>query len=154
MLKEIKKLFGGKTVSQIGLNSPNHLARGYGYRGIGVNQVSNEISNWKEKVKRIYQEAETSARNSQSGWLVTEAWIPFLKMKPGSPDQGEPMTSPKGGSYDELQDEFYQIAVDEYLSFAGQTRPSGFFFTQYLMPWAKVKGRASKVVLKHFFQKI
>ena len=154
ILPEIKETYGGKVVYQRGMFNPNHLSKGYDYLGTGLNQVGRELEDFRGLVSEVYSSAEEIARKSGSGWLVTELWIPYRKMVPESPEAGDVLRSPKGLSYEDLQGEFYKIAFEEYQNFQGKIKPSGLIFTQYLMPWGKVKYTPAEELIRLFFQDI
>ena len=153
VLPEIRKAFKGRVIYQAGLWNPLLGSKGYDLFGTGLNNVGAELAGWREQAKRVYGYAETNAKRQGSGWMVTEFWAPIR-------EQGEPNKETKllytrsGVAYDEIQHEFYKIAIEEYLKWNGDIKPSGFAFTQYSNPSAPVKDRPAEELIKDFYNQL
>ncbi|GEM_PF-1742663 len=154
ILPEIKKIFTGKTVAQYALPTPNTNVPGYDYVAPDISPSGRNLEDWKAYFPQLLGYAATAAKNSGSQWFIGELWVPHHDRQAGSGKAGKLLTTVDGQSYDELQDEFYAAAFEEYEKFALEPKPQGLMFTQYAVPYASIKGRPAETVLKDFFGKI
>ena len=150
ILPEIKKVYSGKTVLQEGLNGPsfrinNLQAKGYDYIAIDFNQASDNLEQFRERVKQLYGDLETVATSSNSGWFIAEAWFPHSQFG---------LTNADGESYDGLQDDYYRVALEELENFNGNIEPSGFMYVSYMTLDSGIKERPAESVIKEFYQKL
>ena len=154
ILPEIKKIFTGKTVAQYALPTPNTNVPGYDYVAPDMSPSGRNLEDWRTYFPQLLEYAATAAKNSGSQWFIGEFWVPHHDRQAGSGTAGKLLTTVDGQSYDELQDEFYAAAFEEYEKFAGELKPQGLMFTQYAIPYASIKGRPTEAVIKDFFGKI
>ncbi|MCK4428824.1 MAG: hypothetical protein KAU95_00490, partial [Candidatus Aenigmarchaeota archaeon] len=151
MLPKLKKVFNGKLMIKLtGVKEEYKTinAGGYDYIGITLFHRNKGLVAFREDVREQYSIiADISERNNIS-WLVSEAWFPYGK-KIFYPVE----TNEDGESLNELQDEYYDISIQEYSEFAGN-KPSGYIFCAWLMPGLDVKERTAANSLKAFFNRI
>lgn len=150
VLPDLRKFFKGKIIYQSGIYNNNSGSVGYDIFGTGLNQVSREVSNFRDQVKQVYEFAETNAKRQGSDWMVTELWIP-IREHDGTAYGGELMKSPSGVPYIDTQHEFYRIAFEEYENWDGDLKPVGLGFTAYINPTSGIRGRPAEALVAEFF---
>lgn len=147
ILPKLKKVFKGRLMAKLDKCPSEMDVLGYDYIGITVNHKQSKITTFEEDVKRRYQEVSQAATLSQCKWLVAEAWMPYGgRNHPETKNQEEK-------SLDELQDNYFKITTDEYLSFRG-SEPSGFVFISWLMEGMEIRDRPAEKVIREFFKQI
>ncbi len=154
ILPALKKIFSGKTIAQYALASPNTNVPGYDYLAPNMSPLGRNLEDWKTYCAQLMEFAAASAKSSGTQWFVGEFWVPHHDRQAGSGKAGTVLTTVDGQSYDELQDEFYAAAFEQYLNFSGELKPQGLIFTQYAVPYASIKGRPVETVIKDFFGSI
>lgn len=155
VLPEIKKVFAGKTVYQHASYDHSTIdATGYDLIGVDFGPAGRDLDQFRSDVKGWFKTVSETAKNSHTDWFVSEFGVTFKKLEMGQREGGEVLKTNSGESYDDLQDEFYKVATEEYLNFSGDEKPKGFGIFSYLHPIAKVYERPAEKVLKDFFSKI
>lgn len=152
ILAELKKIYKGKTMYKFASRSEHIDGTGYDYVGVDFGHNERPLEQFRADITRLYEITATIARNSGNQWLVGEAWMPYQKRK--GPLVGGVLRTHDGQSIDELQDDFFQAAIDAYIAFDGQPKPQGFFFIAYIMPSMNIKGRPAEEVIRAFYQKL
>lgn len=150
ILPDIKEVYKGKTVYQFGLNGPsfrinNIKSSGWDMLGVDFNQAGDNLEQFRQRVRQMYLDMEFASMNSGSGWFIAELWIPYAQF--GTHNSA-------GMSFDEYQDEYFRIALEEYENFSGSIKPSGVMFVAYRTPGTDVKGRPAEQVIKEFFERL
>ena len=150
VLPKLREVFSGKIIYQAGLWSDKIGSGGYDIYGTGLNTSGAELKDFRDLAKKVYGYAQTNAKRQGGGWMVTEFWAPIYEQ--GPPDQPHPaLKTPSGTPYPEIQDQFYKIAIEEYLNWQGDIKPSGFSFTSYFGQNATVKDRPAEALISEFY---
>lgn len=146
-LPELQAIYKGKTMYKGASTDLTIDAKGYDYIGLDFGHYGNSPEKFRENVKSYFNAFSLSAQQSGNQWLVAELWLPYNQ-------KGQATTTPDGQSYDELQDDLYQIVFDEYKSFSGAVKPSGLMFIAYLMDGIDIKGRPAEELIRDFFNSL
>jgi hypothetical protein len=147
ILPSLRKRFSGKIIAKLGRCLPDMDVTGYDYVGITISHQEKGLNQFRKDIKQQYLGLSQAASKSGCEWLVSEAWMPY-----GGPFYPQ-RTNREGKSLDELQDEYFKIAAEEYLKFK-QNKPSGFIFIAWIMPGEAIKNRPAEKVIENFFRKL
>ncbi|MBI3334048.1 hypothetical protein HYZ97_01035 [Candidatus Pacearchaeota archaeon] len=152
IIPEIKVRFEGKTMYKFASESNLINTSGYDYAALDFGHYQRSLSDFREGIKRIYNITSYIAHNSNSSWIVGEAWMPYKERR--GPIAAGDLYSQDNISINDLQDEYFQVAGEEYLNFQGPVKPSGFIFIAYLMPSMEIKDRPAEKTIRDFFEKM
>jgi hypothetical protein len=148
VLPKIKQVFTGKMVAALAHADEGTIVTGYDYVGNTMGFVGEPLSLFEQELPAILEILRDVAANSGAEWLITEGIVAY-----GGPFYPEYETDREGTVVDELQDDYYRLIFDQYLSYT-DNKPVGFFFTAWLMPGIDVKDRPAEQDIKEFFEQI
>ncbi|RLG20642.1 hypothetical protein DRN74_04955, partial [Candidatus Micrarchaeota archaeon] len=147
ILPELRKIFKGKIIVKLADPSEDLNLSGYDLIGITVRHDEVPLGEFRGYIRNKYADLVSSANVSSADWLVSEAWFPY-----GGPFY--PTTSNRDGeSLDELQDDYFQISIEELKKFE-ENKPKGFIFLAWTMPGMDIRNRPAEQVLHDFFTSI
>jgi len=147
ILPELRKVFKGKLMVKLADPHENLNFSGYDLIGITARHDEVPLEEFREYIKNKYDDLVSSANVSNTDWLVSEAWFPY-----GGPFYSV-TTNRNGESLDELQDDYFQISIEELKKFE-KNKPVGFIFIAWSMPGMDIENRPAEQVLHDFFTSI
>lgn len=147
ILPELRARFKGQLYFKAASQTEPINMSGYDLIGLDFGHYGQSPEKFRQSVRDYFEAFSRNAKTSRVDWVVGEVWLPYQQ-------PGQPAAAPDGRSYDELQDDLFQIVVDEYRNFTGEPKPIGLFFIAYLMPGLDIKGRPAEAVIKDFFAKL
>lgn len=147
ILPELRARFKGKLYFKAASQTEPIRMDGYDLIGLDFGHYGNSPADFTKNVRDYFKAFSRNAKTSHIDWVVGEVWLPYRQT-------GQPEQAPDGRSYDELQDDLFQIVIDEYRNFTGEPKPIGLFFIAYLMPGLDIKDRPAEAVIKDFFAKL
>ncbi len=147
LLPKIKTVYSGKTMMKLSTVQQGTDAAGYDLVGITIFHGNDELGEFRKRIISQYQILKDVAEKSEAMWLVSEAWFAY-----GGPFFQQTQNK-AGESLNELQDDYFQISLDEYLKFTID-KPAGYIFIAWIMPGMDIKNRPAEKVIKEYFGKL
>lgn len=146
LLPKIKAVYSGKTMMKLSTVQKGTDATGYDLVGITIFHGNDPLADFKSRIISQYQTVKTVAEKSNSQWLVSEAWFAY-----GGPFFQQTQNR-AGESLNELQDDYFQISLDEYLKIT-EGKPVGYIFIAWIMPGMDTKNRPAEKIIQNYFAK-
>ena len=119
ILPKIRKIFSGRLIAKLADIRISDNFEGYDYVGTTIYHRNYGLQEFENYINTTYFTLSKVAEKSNAFWLVSEAWMPYT-----GPDYPFAENN-EGISLDELQDDYFRIATQEYLEY-NYTSPKGY----------------------------
>ncbi|MBN1785847.1 MAG: hypothetical protein JW825_02505, partial [Candidatus Methanofastidiosa archaeon] len=144
MLPEIRDVFSGVVMAKLANIRGSDDFTGYDLIGETVIHMGMHPRDFREHIKELYGISSEVAERSSAQWIVAEFWMPY------SDEWWPPDYVSEGVDLDQMQDDYFRIAIEEYLAFDGY-QPSGFIFISYALDGMGINERPAMGVVDDFF---
>jgi hypothetical protein len=148
MLPKVREIFSGKVVAKFGAMDASLDVPGYDYFAFTLDHYQLDLDHFRESVRRDYERAAKVASSSGVDWFVGETYF-FYTEKHLKLDLAEEKR------LKDLQDDYFDTALEEFIQFDGAPKPVGFIFGGYLTEGQAIQGRpAEKVIEKYYLRRL
>ena len=144
ILPELRQAFSGKIIAKMGEAHPSYMVEGYDYLAFTVDHHNLNKSDFRRLVRKQYKDIADAAARSGVSWMVGEAYFHYG-------DEGLDLDASTKSFLKDMQQHYFDISLDEYLSFDQVPRPSGYIFIGYFMEGIEIKDSSSEAIIRDYF---
>lgn len=155
LLAELRTIFKGKLVYQhASFTSTDVDGTGYDFVGPDFGPSGMDLERFRSETRKYLNNASLVARKSNTNWIIPEFGVAFKRPDKNNPQGGESLKNSQGEDMGTLQDEYFQIFIEEYMNLKGEPKPKGVGIFSYIHPISSIKDRPAEQIIKKFFSEI
>jgi len=128
MLEKLRRVYKGKLVAKWGYLVDGLSAEGYDLVGFTLgHDFITDLNKVRENMRQGYQWMIDAAEDTNEGWMVGEAFLPFEEPWAGR----EIKQMYKGVNFKDLQDDYFRISFEEIERLPDEDKPRRYAATGY-----------------------